>query len=81
MTRWTKQLGALVGVAVAAAVLAFGAHAAYATARSSDCNPNDPGYIGECPPWTPTACDTYCRETFGGPSNHCLGNCCICGYR
>ena len=81
MTRWIKQLGALAGVAVAAAVLGFGAHAAYATAQSSDCNPNDPGYAGECPPLIPTECDTYCWETFGGPSNHCLGGCCICAYR
>jgi hypothetical protein len=62
-------------------VLAFGAHAAFATARGSDCDPNDPGYVGECPPWTQPECDTYCRETFGGPSNHCIGGCCICAYR
>jgi hypothetical protein len=81
MRRWTKQLGAVVGVAVAAAVLAFGTHAAYATARSSDCDPGDPGYVGECPPWDPILCESYCQGTFKAPSNGCHGDCCICAYR
>ncbi len=80
MRRWTTQLGALVGVAVAAAVLAFGAQAAYATARDSECDPNDPGYVGECPPWDPDSCQGYCERTFGAPSNGCHGDCCICAY-
>jgi len=80
MRRWTKQLGGVVGVAVALAVLAFGAEAAYATVRSSPCDPSDPGYAGECPPLTPDACDTYCSYTFGGPGNRCHGGCCICAY-
>ncbi len=81
MTRWTKQLGAVVGVAVAAAVLAFGARAAYATARDSECDPNDPGYVGECPPWDADLCEGYCEKTFGAPGNDCHGDCCICAYR
>ncbi len=80
MTRWTKDLGAVVVVAVAAALLAFGAHAAYATARSSECDPGDPGYVGECPPWNPGSCDDYCEFIVGTVGNACHGGCCICAY-
>ncbi len=80
MTRRTKHLGAVVGVAVAAAVLAFGAQAVYATARGNPCDPNEPGYVGECPPWDPQLCNDYCRDIVGTVGNGCHGGCCICAY-
>ncbi len=81
MTTRIRRLCAIGGLVIAASVLAFGAHAAFASARSGECTPGSPGYVGECPPYNADSCDKYCQEFYQGPGNNCLGGCCICAYR
>jgi hypothetical protein len=83
METWMKRLAVAAFAVLAAVVLAFGAHTAYATATFSLCDPGTPGYVGECRPLGPDSCTNLCRETYGtwSQGNGCGGGCCICMQR
>ncbi len=75
-----QRLMKAVVASIAAVVLALGAHTLIA-APSSVCNPNQPGYVGECPPLDPTTCNNTCWELYRSMGNECGGDCCICAVR
>jgi hypothetical protein len=78
---WMKRLAVAAFAVLAAVVLAFGAHTAYATASISLCDPGAPGYVGECPPLNSGSCDDRCVRDYGSIGNQCGGGCCICALR
>ena len=75
----TRLWHAALGLTVAG-ILAFGAHTALAGAATmSICD--DPGYIGDCPPYTQQTCSQACFVTYGTPGFCSTGqnpNCCVC---
>jgi hypothetical protein len=83
MQMWMKRLAMAAFALLAAVVLAFGAHTAYATATISLCDPGTPGYVGECPPLAEDTCTPACQSAYGTWSlgNGCAGGCCICAQR
>ncbi len=82
MTQWLKRVAKSAAVGAAALVLTFGAHTLYASsAPISACSPQDPGYLGTCPTYTPETCEMDCEFYFQTDGNQCVGGCCICQTR
>lgn len=60
MSLKVQRLMKAVVASIAALVLAFGVHTLIAAPPSSVCDPNQPGYVGECPPLDFRQCDDLC---------------------
>jgi hypothetical protein len=81
MTSAVQRLMTALIAAIATLVLAFGVQTLIAAPPPSVCDPNQPGYLGECPPLDSIQCDSRCREIFGTIGNQCGGGCCICAVK
>lgn len=80
MSQTLKKIGVILCTLLAATILGFGAHSVYASASMSLCDPAQPGYLGECPPYNPDSCNVDCAQQ-GSSGNFCGGGCCICAVR
>lgn len=81
MSQSLKKAGLLLLGMIAVVVLGFGAHTVYASSTQLLCNPDQPGYVGECPPLDHGQCNDICNTLYGMGSGGCAGGCCICAVR
>lgn len=79
MGAFRRRLAGVATTVLTLSVLGFGAETAYATAGALTCSPQDPGYLGECPPYNDISCDADCYLIFG-TFGDCSPGCCLCAY-